>query len=223
MNHPMIHRHATVRWPALVAIGAAALLGAACTPRDQEKPAAPDGAAQPPVGPPYGPGPGGGRGPGPGGGRGPGPGMGPGGGPGAMCAMGAGPLTDEARDAVLSALEDERKAEAAYTAVIAQFGSNPPFSRIQRAEQRHAAALERILTAHGVPIPAEKPAAAAPRYADVAAACRAGVESEKANIAVYDSLSKVALPDDVKCVFGHLRAASETRHLPAFQSCSGAP
>lgn len=82
-----------------------------------------------------------GRGPGPGGGRGPGPGMGPGGGPGATRAMGAGPLTDEARDAVLSALEDERKAEAAYTAVIAQFGSNPPFSRdpARRAAPRRGA------------------------------------------------------------------------------------
>lgn len=152
-----------------------------------------------------------------------GPGMGPGGGPGAMCAMGSGPLADDVRDAVIRALDDERKADAMYGAVIAQFGQAPPFSRIQRAEERHAAALERILTAHGAPIPAEKAPAAQPRFADVAAACRAGVESEKANIAMYDGFSKLALPEDVKCVFGHLRAASESRHLPVFQSCSGAP
>lgn len=211
MHHQRIHRYSTARWPAVLIAGAVALLGAGCNPHEQEKPAAPDATGQPPAGPPYGPGRGGGRGPG------------PGSGPAAMCPMGAGPLADEARDAVLRALDDERRADAVYTAVLGQFGPNPPFSRIQRAEERHTAALERVLVAHGGSIPAEKPAAAPPRYTDVAAACRAGVESEKANIAIYDSLSKAALPDDVKCVFGHLRTASETRHLPAFQACSGGP
>ena len=140
-----------------------------------------------------------------------------------MCTMGAGPLAEPVRDAVLRALEDERKAEASYSAVLAQFGQTRPFSNIKRAEERHSAALERLLTAHGEPIPGEKPAGAPPKYESVAAACRAGVESEKANIALYDELYKVALPEDVKCVFDHLRAASNDRHLPVFQSCGGSP
>lgn len=213
----MDHHQSIPRRAALATLGVAVLLGASCTPREQDKPVAPDAAAQQTSGPPRGPGRGMGAG------QGMGPGMGPGGGPGAMCAMGSGPLADDVRDAVIRALDDERKADAMYGAVIAQFGQAPPFSRIQRAEERHAAALERILTAHGAPIPAEKAPAAQPRFADVAAACRAGVESEKANIAMYDGFSKLALPEDVKCVFGHLRAASESRHLPVFQSCSGAP
>ncbi len=136
--------------------------------------------------------------------------------------MGAGPLAEPARDAVLRALEDERRADAAYAGVLAQFGATMPFSRIERAEQRHSAALERLLTSHGAPIPAAQAAAPAPRYADVAAACAAGVAAEKANIAIYDELAKNALPDDVKCVFDHLRGASLNRHLPVFESCSGA-
>lgn len=238
--HEDIRRTAT-RWPVLLTIGAAALLAAACS-RERDRPAAPDAAGQQPAAPPRGPGPGYGMGPGPhhgpGYGMGPGPhhghGMGPGGphhGPGmgpdswpaALCTMGSGPLSDEARDAVLRALDDEREAEAEYTAIMTQLGQAAPFSRIRWAEQRHSAALERILAAHGVPIPAEKPAAAPVVYPDVAAACRAGAESEKANIAMYDTLSKVPLPEDVQCVFSHLRAASETRHLPAFQRCSGSP
>ena len=46
---------------------------------------------------------------------------------------------------LLHALDDERKAEAAYAAVIAKFGPIQPFSNIIGAEQRHAVALERQL------------------------------------------------------------------------------
>ena len=154
---------------------------------------------------------------------GPGMGMGPGGrGMGPMCSMGTGPLTDPVKDAVLRALQDEWKAEATYNGVLAQFGSVMPFARIERAEQRHSGALERLLSAHGVALPAQQPAPAAPKYADVAAACNAGIAAEKANVALYDELQKTALPDDVKCVFDHLRAASQNHHLPALQACGAA-
>ncbi len=138
-----------------------------------------------------------------------------------MCAMGSGPLAQDVQAAVLRALEDERGADAFYQSVIARFGASPPFDRIQRAEERHAAALERVLNAHGVAIPPEKPAGAQPTFDSTAAACKAGAAAEKANIALYDDLSKLALPDDVKCVFSHLREASLARHLPAFERCGG--
>ena len=54
---------------------------------------------------------------------------------------------------LLDALDDERKAEATYAAVIAKFGPVQPFSNIIGAEQRHAAALERQLERLGVPVP----------------------------------------------------------------------
>lgn len=139
-----------------------------------------------------------------------------------MCTMGTGPLADPVRDAVFKALEDEWKAEAMYNGVLGQLGPVLPFSRIERAEQRHSAALERILTSHGVAIPAQKPIPPGPKYADLAAACSAGVAAEKANVALYDDLAKTALPDDVKCVFSHLRMASQEHHLPALQSCGAA-
>ncbi len=247
----MNRRRAVVRtrW-SLAALGLSAALSAVACATPQEQATSPCGAGQGTdgpcgsacpcagqdagcgqcMGPGAGPGRGMGRGMGPGQGMGPGMGMGPGQGmgpgmgmgPGAMCSMGSGPLADPVRDAVLRALEDERRADAAYTGVLAQFGPTMPFSRIERAEQRHSAALERLLVAHGVPIPAAKAAEPAPKYADVAAACAAGAAAEKANIALYDDLAKTAAPDDVKCVFDHLRGASLNRHLPVFESCSGA-
>lgn len=226
------HRKAVVdiRW-SLAALGVAAALSALSCATPQEQATSPCGRAEgaaapcdsgcPCAGQDAGCGQCAGRGMGMGPGRGMGPGQGMG--PGAMCSMGTGPLADPARDAVLRALEDERRAEAAYAGVLAQFGPTTlPFSRIERAEQRHSGALERLLTSHGVAIPAAKAAEPAPKYADVAAACAAGAAAEKANIALYDDLAKTTVPDDVKCVFDHLRGASLDRHLPVFQSCSGA-
>ena len=54
---------------------------------------------------------------------------------------------------LLDALDDERKAEAIYAAVIGKFGPVRPFSNIIEAEQRHAAALTRQLERLGVKVP----------------------------------------------------------------------
>ncbi|MBK8252102.1 MAG: DUF2202 domain-containing protein [Polyangiaceae bacterium] len=219
---------------ALAAIGFAALSAVAgCASHDPEKPNVPANNAAP-AAQPYGVGWGGGRGAGPVAGRGMGMGMGRGMGPGAGMGMGPGngmgplatcpiekgALPEDTKNALLQALEDERAAEHEYKSVIEQFGSVLPFAHIQRAEERHADAIEALLSAHGIAIPEETSTAAAAHYDSLAAACKAAVTAEKANIAMYDELSKAALVDDVECVFEHLRAASLNRHLPVFEACA---
>ena len=61
--------------------------------------------------------------------------------------------TSKLANILLDALEDERKAEATYAAVIEKFGPVRPFSNIIEAEQRHAAALERQLARLGIDVP----------------------------------------------------------------------
>lgn len=137
------------------------------------------------------------------------------------CAFGSGVLPGDARAAVDSALADERRAEAQYTALVDRLGAAPnPFSRIVRAERRHAAELEALLAAHRAPVPA--PATfPVPNVATPREACAFGAASERQNIALYDRLlAASALPPDVRCVFERLRDASRLRHLPAFESCA---
>lgn len=138
------------------------------------------------------------------------------------CPREGGPLTDTARAAVVRALADERDVDAKYVAIERSLGPTMPFRQIERAERRHAWALEQLLVAHGAAVPAA-PSSEGPRVATLSEACAIGVRSEKDNIALYDELMKGDLPADVRCVFGHLQAASRERHLPAFERCVSAP
>lgn len=133
------------------------------------------------------------------------------------CDPGTGALTAETVGLIERALADERRAEATYQAIG---GAVLPFTQIERAERRHAAALESLLTAHGVTVP--EPAALAPVSPppSLSEACAIGVQAEKANIALYDELLAAELPADVSCVFKHLQAASRERHIPAFTRCA---
>jgi hypothetical protein len=128
------------------------------------------------------------------------------------------PLDERTKAAILEGLADERKTEAAYAAVIARHGEVRPFTNAVRAEDRHAAFLEKLLTSRGIAVPEAKAAAvAAP--ATLREACQAALESERANVALYDRLLAGATPDDVKSAFEHNRWASLERHVPAFERC----
>ncbi len=160
---------------------------------------------------------------GPGGGACLGAGRGPGGGFGrglARCDLGQGPLDEATRRAVESALDDERRAAAFYASVLDELGDVAPMNRIARAEERHGAALEAVLSAHGHPVPAARPTSMSVPV-DRPASCKAGVTAEERNVTLYDRLLREKLPRDVACVFEHLRGASEERHLPALRACSG--
>ena len=57
---------------------------------------------------------------------------------------------------LLDALDDERKAEATYEAVIERFGPVRPFINIVDAEARHSAAIEAQLRRLSLPVPANR-------------------------------------------------------------------
>lgn len=121
---------------------------------------------------------------------------------------------------LLDALEDERKAEATYAAVIAKFGPVRPFINIIEAERRHAEAIERQLLRLGYAIPEnhwEKRRVEAP--ASLASACELAIEAEVENIALYDRLIPGISDPAVREVLHNLQAASRENHLPAFRRC----
>jgi rubrerythrin len=130
------------------------------------------------------------------------------------------PLSPDAKAALLRAIDEEHRSEALYESLVAQVGVRSPFQPIARSERRHAWILESLAVAHGLELPTNTSATTKQsEVANVAAACRAGVESEKKTIALYDDLLKVELPQDLRRPFEHLRAASAERHLPAFEGC----
>ena len=115
-------------------------------------------------------------------------------------------------------LEDERRSEALYAAVIQKHGEVRPFSNIIEAERRHQGALENLFEAYGLTVPTnpwkDKKALAPDTFK---ASCEAGAQLETENVALYDHLMKTVKEPDLLEVFEHLRWASQERHLPAFQ------
>jgi rubrerythrin len=120
---------------------------------------------------------------------------------------------------LLDALDDERKAEASYAAVIDKFGPVRPFSNIIEAEQRHAAALERQLRRLGLTVPPNPWAGKVSAPATLEEACESAVEGEIENIALYDRLIPMINDSAARQVMENLQAASRERHLPAFRRC----
>ena len=117
------------------------------------------------------------------------------------------------------ALEDERKAEATYAAVLVKFGEVRPFSNIIDAERRHSSAIERQMARLGFPIPPNNWEGRAPVPASLAEACREAVQAEVENIALYDRLLPTIADSTVRQVLENLQAASRDNHLPAFRRC----
>jgi len=132
-----------------------------------------------------------------------------------------GSLSDAAKSALTSALNDEYKALSTYEAVVARNGSVRPFIKIARAEERHIAELKSLFDKYGVVIP-ENPYVgkiAVPETKQ--AACQAGYDAETANAALYRNtlLPSVTEYPDISAVFTNLMNASQNRHLPAFDRC----
>ncbi len=134
----------------------------------------------------------------------------------------AGELTDNAKSALLKALDDEYKAQATYEAIITKLGSVRPFIMIIRAEEQHISSLKALFDKYGMTIP-ENP------YTDkitspetLSEACTAGVEAEIANASLYrdELLPSVKDYEDISLVFTNLMNASQEKHLPAFQRCA---
>jgi hypothetical protein len=121
---------------------------------------------------------------------------------------------------VVRAVTEERHVLATYQNVVARLGGMAPFTNVAASEQTHVDALVGVANAHGVDVSqAASTGDASP--ATRPAACRLGVDAEKAVVALYDELlPQVGAYPDVVRVFTNVRAASLESHLPAFEHCS---
>jgi len=134
-------------------------------------------------------------------------------------------LTTDAENAILTALMDEYKATATYEALIDQYGTNTPFSKIIKAEERHSDALIKLLVKYDVEVPTnpylDGTMPLDPLPSSLVAAYEAGIEGELANIALYqdDLLPAVEAYPDITKVFTNLMSASQDKHLPTFENC----
>lgn len=129
-------------------------------------------------------------------------------------------LDTREQQALAAALDDEYKAHETYAQVIRDFGEVRPFINIVEAEARHIEALLALFDRYGAAPPENRWAGEASRFASVHAACLAAVAAEIANVALYDRLLQSTRRADILDVFQSLRAASQDRHLPAFQRCA---
>jgi hypothetical protein len=129
-------------------------------------------------------------------------------------------LNDQETSALLDALDDEHKSHATYAQVIRDFGAQRPFINIVEAEARHISALLGLFDKYAIVAPANRWAGNVPRYSTLAEACIASVQGEMDNVALYDRVLGSTGRADILDVFHALRAASQDRHLPAFQRCA---
>lgn len=122
--------------------------------------------------------------------------------------------------ALHEALDDEYRAWATYDQVITDFGEVPPFSNIREAEARHIEALRALFGRYGLPVPENHWPGRVERYANLQAACEAGVAAEIGNGEMYQRLLGATQRPDILAVLRSLQEASQQRHLPAFQRCA---
>ena len=117
------------------------------------------------------------------------------------------------------ALDDERKAEATYQAVIDRHGAVRPFVNIIEAERRHASAVIGLMEAHGWPLPANRWSGTVTAPETISQACQDGIVAEQENIALYDRILPSIDDAQARMVLERLQIASQERHLPAFERC----
>ena len=129
-------------------------------------------------------------------------------------------LSDDETAALNEALDDEYKALATYEQVIADFGEIRPFINIAESEGRHIDALRGCFERYGVTVPESSWEGRAPRFNSVGEACRAGVDAEVENGAMYDRLLQSTERADLIEVLQNLQRASQENHLAAFQRCA---
>jgi hypothetical protein len=130
-------------------------------------------------------------------------------------------LDERTAKALISALEDESKAEATYKAVLNKYADARPFANIIGAEKRHESFLVPLFEKYGVAVPANQFDPSNIAVPDsLTEACRAGVTAENENIALYDGFLAFVKEPDIRDVFERLRAASHENHLPAFTRCA---
>ena len=128
-------------------------------------------------------------------------------------------LDDNTKAMILEALIDEYKSRASYRLVINTFGEIRPFINIVEAEETHSRALEILCGHFGIPLPKDDWEDKLETPSSVLEACRAGIQGEHDNIAMYDRFLQQTKVPEVLALFQRLQAASRQHHLPAFERC----
>lgn len=130
-------------------------------------------------------------------------------------------LEERTVNALISSLEDERRAEATYQAVLNKYTDARPFVNVIEAEKRHQSFLLPLFEKYGVAVPANQfDPANIPVPESITEACKTGVTAENENIALYDGFLGFVKEQDIREVFELLRNASRDNHLPAFTRCA---
>ncbi len=135
-------------------------------------------------------------------------------------------LDDKTRNALIEAIDDERRSRALYQAMADKFSGARPFINILEAEKRHEERLLPLFHKYRIAVPENRfDPAKIPVPESRQEACRVGEESEKKNIEMYEGYFKFVKEQDVIDAFKYLQAASRDNHLPAFTRCaeSGGP
>lgn len=132
-----------------------------------------------------------------------------------------GEISEEVKNALVEAIDDEYKAWSTYEKVIEKFGNQRPFIMIIRAEEQHIASLKSLFDKYGLEIPENKWLASIQVPGSIKDSCSVGVEAEIANADLYRKklIPAVGNYPDIVQVFTNLMNASVDKHLPAFESC----
>ncbi len=131
-----------------------------------------------------------------------------------------GELNKEEVKGMLLALNDEYMSWATYDQINKDFDSPRPFINIVKAEDRHSEKLKGLFETYKIPLPENKWIGETEKYKSVKEACKAGIDAEIANAALYDGLFKSTKREDILLVYKNLQRASQENHLPAFRRCS---
>jgi hypothetical protein len=140
---------------------------------------------------------------------------------GLLVMLGAPPSGGE-REALWTALDDLRRTEALYHAVLAQPGNAKlrPFRRIVREKVRHERRLVKLTLKRGYadpPVLWDRRDVQAP--ADRTAACARAVDQELRNAAIYETAMALPLATAVMRAMRALHLRVRNRHIPSFESC----
>ena len=133
-----------------------------------------------------------------------------------------GDLSQQAKEALIEAINDEYKAHALYEKTIEKFGFVRPFSMIIRAEEQHISSLKSLFDKYGLEIPKDNWTNKVSVEKTIQQACQTGVDAEIANAKLYQDklLPMVSDYEDIKLVFTNLMNASQEKHLVAFERCN---
>lgn len=134
----------------------------------------------------------------------------------------AGTLSNEAKEALIEAINDEYKAHSLYEKTIEKIGFVRPFSMIIRAEEQHISSLKALFDKYELQIPKDDWANKVSAEGTLKQACQAGVDAEIANAKLYRDklLPMVSSYEDIMTVFTNLMNASQEKHLKAFEGCN---